>query len=111
MKRAYYSATISKFLESSEEQIIGELAISSEFADLQTQKSAWLSQIEICKQVLSSYSGHIYFEFSIPRMGQRIDVVVIIQSVASAVCGIYGYKLLWRTPSTDKKAETEEKKG
>ncbi len=81
MDRAYYSDSISKFLETPEETILGSLAKSSEFSDMVTQKNAWLSQIKICKKVFHGYSGNIYFEFSIPRMGQRIDVVVIIQGV------------------------------
>jgi hypothetical protein len=81
MKRAFYTETIENFLKQTEEQIIGTLSISSEFADLQTQKNAWLVQIHVLKEVLKNYKGSIYFEFSIPRMGQRIDAVVIIGSV------------------------------
>lgn len=40
------------------------------------------------------------------------DIVTIIEAVVSAVGGIYGYKILWRTPSTtetntEKKEETK----
>jgi DUF2075 family protein len=81
MQRAYYSSTINGFIEANPDNIIGILASRSEFADEQNQKSAWLSQIEILKKVLTSFDGFVYFEYSIPRMGQRIDVVVIIKSV------------------------------
>ena len=47
----------------------------------QTQKRAWSDQIEILKNVLIAYRGLIVFEFSIPRMGRRIDVVLIIEGV------------------------------
>jgi Uncharacterized conserved protein (DUF2075) len=48
-----------------------------------TQRDAWLSEIQILKSVLVPYreSGHVYFEYSIPRLGRRIDVVAIVQSV------------------------------
>lgn len=83
MNRAFYSSTISKFLVSSDEEIIGKLSLNSSFSDQQTQKLAWLEEIKILKTVLGVYKekGSIYLEFSIPRMGQRIDTVLIIDSV------------------------------
>ncbi|HAB50730.1 MAG: hypothetical protein A2315_12260 [Ignavibacteria bacterium RIFOXYB2_FULL_35_12] len=81
MKRAFYSDSITNFLKSSEEEIIGKLTLGNQFSLEQTQREAWLVEVEILKRVLSSYNGSIYFEYSIPRMGQRIDVVVLIGSV------------------------------
>ncbi len=81
MKRYYYSDSISGFLNSSSELILGTLSGNSEFADELTQKSAWRKQIEILKEALKNYHGSIYFEYSIPRMGRRIDVVLIIKNV------------------------------
>lgn len=43
-----------------------------------TQRDAWLGQIRILKASLEEYEGTIYFEYSIPRMGERIDVVLLI---------------------------------
>ena len=57
------------------------MAILSKFADEVSQKNAWREEIRILQNVLPKYSGGIYFEYSIPRMGQRIDVVLIIKSV------------------------------
>ena len=81
MNRSYYNDSIINFLNATNEEIIGILALNNEFSLEQTQKDAWISEINILKDVLSSYQGSIYFEYSIPRMGQRIDVVVIIKSV------------------------------
>jgi hypothetical protein len=81
MKRAYYSDSIETFLKQTDEQIIGTLALGSEFADPQNQKNAWVTQIHILKGVLRDYKGSVYLEFSIPRMGLRIDAVVIINAV------------------------------
>ena len=36
-----------------------------------------MEEILIMKKVLSQYEGRIYFEYAIPRMGKRIDVLVI----------------------------------
>jgi hypothetical protein len=81
MKRAFYSDSIANFLKSYEEEIIGKLALGNEFPLEQTQREAWLVEIRVLKNILSSYKGAIYFEYSIPRMGQRIDVVVLIGPV------------------------------
>jgi DUF2075 family protein len=81
MNRYYYSDTIKKFCEASSNEILGILYKIDEFKPEQTQKQAWLRQIELLKEILPSYEGMIYFEFSIPRMGRRIDVVLIIKNV------------------------------
>ena len=81
MNRSYYSDKIENFLLTKAEEVIGEMALKSKFADELNQKSAWREEIKILQKVLLNYKGGIYFEFSIPRMGQRIDVVLIIQSV------------------------------
>jgi hypothetical protein len=46
-----------------------------------TQRDAWLEQAEILQRVLRPYRGAIYLEFTIPRMGRRIDALVIIGPV------------------------------
>lgn len=81
MSRAYYSASISVFLQASTEEIVGALSLNNDFALIQTQRDAWVAQIEILRIVLANYEGTIYFEYSIPRMGRRIDVVMLIGAV------------------------------
>lgn len=83
MNRAFYSSTISEFLNSSDEQIIGVLARNNQFAREQTQRDAWIEEIEILKIVFGNngFDGAIYLEFSIPRMGERIDAVLLIGAV------------------------------
>lgn len=81
MKRAYYSDTISDFHKRSHREILGLLAQDNDFALEQTQRDAWLEEIRILKNVLQPYQGSIYFEYSIPRVGRRIDVVVLIDAV------------------------------
>ena len=81
MKREYYSASISDFLQSSTEEIIGTLSLNNDYALIQTQRDAWRIQIELLRKVLAGREGSIYFEYSIPRMGRRIDVVLLIGPV------------------------------
>ena len=80
MKRSFYSDTITNFLSSSSETILGILAANNEFSLEQTQRAAWEQEIIILKDVLINYKGRIFFEYSIPRMGRRIDVVLIIEN-------------------------------
>ncbi len=82
MKRAYYSDDIDGFLRCSESDILGRITQGSDDSSIrQTQKEAWREQIRILKQVLAGRTGSIYFEYSIPRMGERIDVVLLIGPV------------------------------
>jgi hypothetical protein len=82
MKRYYYSEPIHKFLQQSPTEILGELALGSVTVE-QPQRDAWLEEISILKHVLDSYGGQgkVYFEYSIPRLGRRIDVIALIRSV------------------------------
>lgn len=80
MNRAYYSNTIENFLVSTTDEILGRLSFENEFNLESTQKDAWIEEIKILKKVLLNYKGQIYFEYSIPRVGQRIDVLLIIES-------------------------------
>lgn len=81
MNRAYYSDPIAAFLAKSSETIIGELANSNEFALTMTQRDAWGMEISILKSALIGLSGHLYLEFAIPRMGKRVDAILIVESV------------------------------
>lgn len=81
MHRAYYSSSISEFLRTSPNEILGELTRAHARTLEQTQLNAWLEQINILKRVLLNRSGQLYFEYAIPRMGKRIDVIALIGPV------------------------------
>jgi hypothetical protein len=81
MMREYYSDSIDNFLKSSTETILGILVANNDYSLIHTQRGAWVSEIEILRNVLPPYHGSIYFEYSIPRMGRRIDVVLLIGAV------------------------------
>ncbi|CAN5520479.1 DUF2075 domain-containing protein [soil metagenome] len=83
MNRSYYSNTICLFLQDYETLILGELTRHHAFSSLDVlQKNAWIEQIKILKNVLSQFeAGMIYFEFSIPRMGKRVDNILIINDL------------------------------
>lgn len=83
MKRFYYSESVATFLAKSKDEILGTLVANNQYPLEMTQRDAWVAQIDLLKTVLAPYGdcGHIYFEFSIPRLGRRIDVLVIIRGV------------------------------
>jgi len=81
MTRSYYADTVDNFLNTNSDEIIGKLAKSNDFSLEQSQRDAWIEEIKILKSVLVEQKGSIYFEYSIPRMGKRIDVVLLIGSV------------------------------
>ena len=86
IKRYFYGDTIEGFLAMPDAQIIGVLttAHTSLHASLQSlQNDAWREEISLLKDILTPYigRGHIYFEYTIPRMGRRIDVVLLLDGV------------------------------
>lgn len=81
MPRFYYADTIEEFLVKNPNEITGILANHNEFSLELTQKGAWNAEIDILQNTLKGYHGSVYFEYSIPRMGKRIDVVCIIDQV------------------------------
>jgi len=81
MKREYYSDSIATFLKTKPDEILGKLAKENDFDLGQTQRDSWVEQISILHKVLPGHQGAIYFEYSIPRMGKRIDAVLLIGPV------------------------------
>lgn len=83
MKRAYYSKTIKHFLQDSDDSILGELVRHHRFSTENLQKNAWINQIRILKQLFVKYEKHafILFEYAIPRMGKRVDIILLIGGV------------------------------
>lgn len=82
LNRYYYSDSIADFKTKPESQILGALIVANTFDTTPTQKEAWISQIRILKEVLETYQeGYLFFEFYIPRMGSRIDVLLILDNV------------------------------
>ena len=83
--RAWYAASIEDFLNADSDAVIGRLAKNGAFALLPTQRDAWLAQISFLHTQLNGLSGSIFLEFTIPRMGRRIDAVLLIGSVVFVV--------------------------
>jgi len=81
MNRAYYSDPISDFLAKSPDLIISELVQNNAFSLQMTQRNAWNIEIAQLKNALLGLEGKIYLEYTIPRMGKRVDALLIIGSI------------------------------
>lgn len=81
MLNFYYSDTINQFLRKNEASIIGEIALTNQFGNNQNEIFAWENQIKILKEALTGKDGYLFFEFSVPRMGKRIDCLLIIKNI------------------------------
>lgn len=95
LKRAYYTAQVTEFVRESPQAILGALAAGHPHDLEPSQRMAWVNQIEILqKEMALSASGWIAFEFSIPRMGRRADVIMILNGVVFVLefkIGALGY--------------------
>lgn len=81
--RSYYSATIAEFLRQSDREILGTIHANDISAETTIQQSnTWESEITILKDQLRAFSdGRIIFEYTIPRMGKRVDTVVLYRNI------------------------------
>jgi|TARA_Y100000294_G_scaffold127988_1_gene119593 hypothetical protein len=69
-------------LNEPENSILGTLVRHHEFALEELQRNSWTLQISILKERFSTLEkGYILFEYSIPRMGKRVDVVLLLHDV------------------------------
>lgn len=74
---AFYSAPITAFLATRPPVILGQLAHAND-RDLEAeQKRAWEDEILILQSSLTGLDGTVYLEFDVPRLGSRIDAVII----------------------------------
>ncbi len=82
-QRYYYSDSISKFLTKNTEEIIGKLTLASQHDINDDTSNSWVEEIEILKHTLAPYKerGSVYFEYNIPRMGRRADVILVIDEL------------------------------
>jgi len=82
MERFFYQNNITGFLADSEDTILGALARNNSFDLVDLQRNAWLYEITFLKNLLrNESSGHIIFEYSIPRLGKRIDAILLLHGI------------------------------
>ena len=87
LERAYYAAAIEAFLATNADQVLGRLTASSEFSVDPAQRDAWQQEVALLREVLAPYAGRgrIYLEFVVPRLGKRIDAVMLLDHVVLVI--------------------------
>ncbi len=84
MSRCLYNSSFKNFINADSDSILGELNRKVHGVVLTTSLEAWESEISIMKDVISSLStddGEIIFEYDIPRLGKRVDVVLLLDGI------------------------------
>lgn len=83
VQRYYYSDTITDFLTRSANEIAGYLAYAYTQDINNDTTNSWRVEIETLQKSLVSYAsrGSIYFEYNIPRMGRRVDAILLIDEL------------------------------
>ncbi|MBU3537653.1 DUF2075 domain-containing protein [Polynucleobacter sp. UK-Gri1-W3] len=78
--RFAYKAEACQFIQTSEDEVLGQLINQHKFRQLEQQQiNAWLRQIKDLKQVLAGFPGvTLLLEFEIPRIGRRVDAILIL---------------------------------
>ena len=87
MQRFYYSDSFANFLSQDEEYILGCMDLVNEFDLTLEQRGAWVEEIPLMKNVVAALpgEGQIFFEYTIPRLGKRVDVVLLYKGIVFAI--------------------------
>ena len=84
--RAYYSNSLDEFRQEGTDAIVGALASSSGPNTTPEQMKAWRAEVDMLKRETKSLdSGHVFLEFTIPRMGKRADAILTFSSVVFVI--------------------------
>lgn len=85
MDRSFYSDTIAGFMAAHPDLILGSMADANRFELRLTQRDAWRQQITLLKRELAGLDGQISFEYTVPRLGKRIDTVLLIGPIVFVI--------------------------
>jgi hypothetical protein len=85
LRRSWFVRSIAEFQSTSDDQVLAELVRGSLFPVLQSQRDAWIAEVPLLRNALAAHRGMVYLEFAIPRMGRRVDAVVIINGIVLAI--------------------------
>lgn len=85
LHRYWHGDTIDAFSTATVESVVGSLSLANSLDTTPDQIIAWREQVELLRPQLQRLAGTIFFEFDIPRIGRRIDVVLVIKSVVFVI--------------------------
>lgn len=80
--RCLYHATFYNFIHTNPHQVLGLLHSAYHGGAFTTTDEAWLGEIQLLQELLQKWQdepSQIIFEYNIPRLGKRIDVVLLLR--------------------------------
>lgn len=86
--RYFYRNTFQQFINATKKEIFGQIALMDEGDSVSEQKYAWSEEIDVLKQILIPWGNEhaeILLEYSIPRLGKRIDVVLLLRGIVFVI--------------------------
>ena len=100
---AYYFSRLADFALERSDTVLGILTAATGGSLDATQRDAWIEEIEILKTSTSGVAGSLYLEFDIPRLGSRVDAIVLTGAAVIPIefkCGdrlfsAQGYNQAW----------------
>lgn len=87
LRRHGYGASVAEFLRAGTDEIVGSLSLSSAYAVDPSQLLAWERSIQALRVALDGCpgEGHVLLEYDIPRLGRRVDAIVILGHVVFVI--------------------------
>lgn len=80
--RSFYSKNLMEFVNTSPLEILREISLNNKFDLTPEQKNAWKSEIILLQSKLSALtSGRVIFEYTIPRVNKRVDVIILYSGI------------------------------
>lgn len=82
--RCLYTSDFKSFIEADPYSILGHIHDAFHGQALTTMDEAWLGEIQLLQKTLLPWKNEeaeIIFEYNIPRLGKRIDVVLILRGI------------------------------
>ena len=86
--RCLFNSDFSSFLYKDIDSVFGALCDNYHGDALTTTRESWKSEIEIMRDVVSKLNdrdGQIIFEYDIPRLGKRIDLVLLYRGIVFCI--------------------------
>lgn len=77
---AYFEARINDFLAMSDDEVLGQMTQRTQYPLTLEAISAWAAQLAIVRSSVDGIAGWIYLEYDVPRLGSRIDCVIVAGS-------------------------------
>jgi hypothetical protein len=74
---AYHYCSVSEFIITRADSLLGALVAGHNFPLELEQRNAWSEQFAILRRSVVGVEGMLFFEFEVPRLGSRIDAVLV----------------------------------